>query len=387
MKVLYISHSSEIQGAGKALLNIIDEIIKIGVNVHVVIPRKRGALYEEIKEQNIDYSIQPVVAWVWPNLKTVRDYLLFPYRIIRLIIKSTLFYYSLQKRVKLFQPDIIHTNVGVVHIGHFVAKKLNIPHVWHNREYQDLHFGWKPFPSKRSFFKKLHDLNNHPIEITKGVYNHHKMHLNKNAKVIYDGVFDTSKIPTITFNKKNYFLFVGAIIEGKGTYEAIDAFVNVCKEHPDFELWIAGSGSKAYIDKLKTNISNVGCNEQVKFFGHRNDVYNLMSEATALIVPSRFEGFGFITAEAMFNGCLVVGKDTAGTKEQFDNGLKFAGAEIGIRYNTLDELTSEMQNLCNKGIEGYYDTIVNAQKTVVELYSTQRNADEIYNYYKTILNN
>lgn len=42
----------------------------------------------------------------------------------------------------------------------------------------------------------------------------------------------------------------------------------------------------------------------------------------ALIVPSPFEAFGLITAEAMFNKCLVIGRDTAGTKEQFDNGQK-----------------------------------------------------------------
>lgn len=47
-----------------------------------------------------------------------------------------------------------------------------------------------------------------------------------------------------------------------------------------------------------------------------------MNRATALIVPSPFEAFGLITAEAMFNKCLVIGKDTAGTKEQFDNGQK-----------------------------------------------------------------
>jgi len=47
----------------------------------------------------------------------------------------------------------------------------------------------------------------------------------------------------------------------------------------------------------------------------RDDVYAIMSRATALIVPSHFEGFGRITAEAMFNGCLVAGYNSAGTRE------------------------------------------------------------------------
>ena len=53
-----------------------------------------------------------------------------------------------------------------------------------------------------------------------------------------------------------------------------------------------------------------------------------------LIVPSKCEGFGLVTVEGMLNGSLVVGKDTGGTKEQFDNGKSFCGKEIGLRYNT-----------------------------------------------------
>jgi|LSQX01.2.fsa_nt_gb glycosyltransferase involved in cell wall biosynthesis len=386
MKLLYISHSSEIQGSGRALLNIIQEMIQKGIQVKVIIPKASGEFFEEINKLNIEYSVQPVVSWIWPRLKTFRDYLLFPYRFVRLITKSLFFYNSLSKKVKSYQPDIIHTNVGVVHIGHFVAKKLNIPHVWHNREYQDLDFGWKPFPSKRSFFKKLHDLNNHPIEITKGVYNHHNMELNENATIIYDGVFDGTIVNSIELNKSKYFLFVGSISEGKGTTEAVNAFISISKQFPDYELWIAGGGSKSIIDELKSKIIIAGCSEKVHFLGYRKDIYKLMSKATALIVPSRFEGFGFITAEAMYNGCLVIGKNNAGTKEQFDNGLNLSGEEIGIRYNTTEELISIMQNLCGKGIEAYHKTIELAQKTVIELYSTQKNANEIYNYYKKILN-
>jgi glycosyltransferase involved in cell wall biosynthesis len=38
-----------------------------------------------------------------------------------------------------------------------------------------------------------------------------------------------------------------------------------------------------------------------------------MAHATALIVSSYHEGFGFITVEAMFNGCLVIGNNKGGT--------------------------------------------------------------------------
>ena len=38
MKLLYIQHTSTLSGAGKALLNIIEQMIKKDVEIHVVLP-------------------------------------------------------------------------------------------------------------------------------------------------------------------------------------------------------------------------------------------------------------------------------------------------------------------------------------------------------------
>jgi len=384
MKVLYISHTSEMHGSGKALINIIEVMILRNVEVCIILPKVNGALIEEIKKLNINYFVGPVEAWVWPSLKSKKDYILFLYRVSRLLINSMLFYIKLLFIAKEYRPDIIHTNVGVVHISYYVAKKLNIPHVWHIREYQDLNFGWTPFPSKKSFQKKLLSSNNYPIAITKEVYEHHDLQLNCNARYIYDGVFDAKVVPEIKEHKKNYFLFVGLISEEKGTAEAINAFLSVSSQYTEYELWIAGGGNEKYIEKLKKKIYESDKKSQIRFLGHRTDIYELMSEALALIVSSKNEGFGFITAEAMYNGCLVIGRNTAGTKEQFDNGLNLTGIEIGIRYNSSEELVFVMQNLCNNGISGHLNTLKEAQRTVVALYSSKKNAEEIYNYYSLI---
>lgn len=385
MKILYISHTSEMHGSGKAILNIIEQMIQKDTDVYVILPKAEGTLYNNIKKLKIKYSIEPVAFWIWPRLINTRDYILFIYRIFKLIIKSLLFYIQLIRIVKEYKPNIIHTNVGVVHIGQMVANKMKISHVWHIREYQDLDFGWKTFPSKKQFQKKLLHSNNYPIFITKGVYDHYHLNLNNNAKVIYDGVFDATTIPHIKIQKKRYFLFVGLISVGKGTLEAINAFLSISPKYPEYELWIAGSGNELYIKKLKMDFATSKSSKQIKFLGHRTDVYRLMSDATALIVASKFEGFGFITAEAMFNGCLVIGRNTAGTKEQFDNGLNLTGEEIGIRYNSIEELKSSMQKLCETGIDCYLDKLKKAQQTVIELYSSQKNAEEIYSLYKEIL--
>ena len=64
-----------------------------------------------------------------------------------------------------------------------------------------------------------------------------------------------------------------------------------------------------------------------------------MRQAKAIIIPSHNEGFGRCMPEAMFNGCLCIGHDTGGTKEQMDNGTEATGEDIALRYQTEDQLT------------------------------------------------
>ena len=121
----------------------------------------------------------------------------------------------------------------------------------------------------------------------------------------------------------------------------------------------------------------------IDFLGNRDDIYELMRGAEALVVPSRFEGFGFTTAEAMYNRCLVIGKDTAGTKEQFDNGLKMTGSEIGIRFNNVRELTDSLF-MVQHADGSFEDMKDKAYKVVTRMYTVERYAEQIEKYYETV---
>ena len=126
--------------------------------------------------------------------------------------------------------------------------------------------------------------------------------------------------------------------------------------------------------------------DQVKFLGLCKDILPLYQNAKALIVPSLFEGFGFITAEAMFSGCLVIGNDTAGTKEQFDNGLEMTGEEIALRYTKQEELVQHLIDVTNNPTRHYEPMILRAQQVVAQLYSTEKHAERVYEFYNYILN-
>lgn len=385
IKVLYISHTSEMHGSGRALLHIMQQMRQRGVTIKVVLPVSKGDLHQAVIEHNIPYIVFTLTASLWPKFKSLRDFVLMPYRILQLLYGLNRTKWNLRNLVKQFKPDIIHTNVGVIHASYRVAKQYNVPHVWHIREYQDLDFGWKPFPTKGMFVKFLLDYNNYPVAITKGVFEHHHLEFNTNAQIVYDGVFEIKNRDIQILPKHKYLLFVGLVSEGKGARDVLEAFIAAAADVMDYQLWFAGGGNNQYLEMLKQQATLAGLAVRVKFLGHRNDVFQLMSHATALIVGSRFEGFGFITAEAMYHGCLVIGRNSAGTKEQFDNGYAMFGEEIGLRYHNIAELVKHIESVCNHDFELFRPMITNAYNTVTRLYSAQKNAETLYALYQKIV--
>jgi glycosyltransferase involved in cell wall biosynthesis len=110
-----------------------------------------------------------------------------------------------------------------------------------------------------------------------------------------------------------------------------------------------------------------------------------MQQARAIIIPSRFEGFGLCMPEAMFNGCLAIGRNTGGTKEQLDNGLRLQGSEIALRYDTTNELTHLLCEISQSPIAQYQPMVERAFHTVNQLYTEENNAREIFQFYQSIL--
>ena len=199
--------------------------------------------------------------------------------------------------------------------------------------------------------------------------------------VIYDGVFQKDTKTPIVLEKKKYFLFVGSLQKGKGIYDALSAFDAASEQVPDYEFWIAGND---YVN-IEHEISVRKNSSKIKYLGFRKDIYILMANATALLVPSYYEGFGFITAEAMLNRTIVIGRDVAGTKEQFDNGLESTGKEIGIRINSTDDLTDAIIKVCKTPLPAYQAMIDRAYRVVMDNYTIEKNTQEILKFYEKLL--
>ena len=381
MKVLYIAHSAEMQGAGFALLNILQGMVERNINVYVVVPRE-GRLTVILKDMGIPFLIIPFFNAIYPRFdNTIRSFLLFIPRLFRTLLYNKLAEKRLHVFLKRRHIDIIHSNTGVIHFGAQVASKLSIPHVWHIREYQTVGLNYKILGGLEHLKKELSNSNNHVIAITKGIFDFFHLKENKDI-VIYDGVFKTTDNIRISKQKENYFLFVGDLIRGKGIFSALMAFEEIAKKNPGVEFWIVGNTNADFAKRLEKSPFKF----RIRMFGFCSHVkvYDLMYNAKALLVPSYFEGFGFIVVEAMLNGCIVIGRNEAGVKEQFDNGLKYTGIEIGLRFESQAELISRMQYVCDTSFDNFIPMIKAAQN-VIQKYTVSQNVDQIICFYDSVV--
>ncbi len=380
MKIVYIlSGTGTLGGATKSFINMLNHIVECGNSVLVVTPNKDG-IYTVLTNRGIPTVFLPYYFNAKPE-KRLKSVLANP-------VKRILNRYSasrLKHLCRKFRPDIIHSNTSVNNIGYLVAKWLDLPHVWHIREYGDKDFNMEI----RHLNQRLTERNNYSIAITKDIARHRNVLGTANNRVIYNGIINQQQEIPIG-PKENYFLYAGRIEKAKGIEDCIDAFIAFKTESKkDIQLLIAGNpttdGQHIKSDLIK-RINIAGLTNDVHWLGGRDDINILMSKALATIVPSFFEGFGRVMPEAMSVGCLVIGRDTGGTKEQFDNGVEFTGQEIGLRFKTVDELKNHLTAIAKNGLRHYQPMVQRGFLTVNNLYSIEEYGKHIFEFYKYVLN-
>ena len=378
MKILYVASAPDMGGATIALYNLISAIIE-NHQVVVVFPKRKGELMRlldnlHVKYYNINYDMN-----LWPSYShnPIRYFI----RVAKMCVKNYIAQKKIQAIIEAESPSIVHCNVGPIDVSLNACKHLGIPHVWHIREYQDLDFNMKSFPTMSHFRKRIHSKGNYCISITRDIFNH--WNLRDVDKVIYDGIFIKSQLVPIKEKKKNNILFVGRIEPAKGAFDAIKGFLKIKPKYKDFIMQIAGNISdNDYYQSCKKLVDESLYGDSIQFLGHRSDIYSLMRQSKAIIVSSYCEGFGFITAEAMLNNCFVIGRNTGGTKEQMDICEEIAHTPLAYRFNDVVELAAGIEYAINNDTTKECEI---ARSIVAERYNNIKYASDIVDYYHYVL--
>ena len=384
MRILFLTATLNWVGAAISVLNLLKGLRCRGVDCYVVtssdysIDKGMTDAFEKIGVQWTS------IHFYWDisdpqgprGLRGLAGRILHPFRRlewkrVRESAKS-----KLEEIIRNYHPDIVHTTVGEIGIGYEVCQKLGIKHVWHLREYQDKDFGWHIYPTKDDFCQRLKK-SDAVITITDGIRSYFHLSDCPHAITIYNGVYDHDDV-CFYLPKEKYFLSASRIVEAKGIMDVVKAFSSFHHSYPEYKLLLAGMGDESYINAIKATPEFLSCSNDIAFLGHRGDIRSLMQRATALLVGSYNEGFGRMTAEAMFCGCIAIGRNAAGTKEIIEK-------TDGFLFDNIKEMTDEMKQVVCMSQNEYRQIAIHAQRLAVNLFSNERYVNSVLELYQKIL--
>ncbi len=387
MRILSVCPNSEAGGSSKSLISLAQELKRKGHEISVVVPRN-GYLVDILRNNHIDVYLNKYIVFnVWPTVSSIKDLIFWIPKLLRLILYFIPGILKINRISKKVNPDIIHSNSSIITCAYFSAKFQKITHVWHIREYVDKDFGAIFFPNKRLRIKMLKDTPS--ISITKEINNLYS--LQTTGVTIYNGIYSVHDIKTINSQlfdgNKQFYLYVGKVAKYKGVTDLIKAYCKYYKRGGKKKLILCGSYDENYNKSLVQiiNLHNVPEN-QVIFKKQVIDVTKYMNSACALIVPSFYEAFGRVSAEAMFNKCLIVVSNNGGLKEQLDIGLEFTHNEIGYRFDNISDLCEIMLNIdCTIADNEINKKIQSAYRTAMHYWRIESYANSCIEYFNAII--
>jgi glycosyltransferase involved in cell wall biosynthesis len=369
--ILFIAHDSSPFGANQSLINMILSIKDDKISCTVVFP-DRGLICKQFDELGIEYHIVRFKTELCDSTGGIKNFVLNKLRYFYKSIINAFALIELDGLVRLYDINIVHSNSSVIAIGEKLAMSCKLRHIWHLREYIDLDHNLGVIGGIENYKEKIQN-SDKIICISKGIAKH--FGVQDSALVLYNAVRKMGSCSSQK-NKSNYFFFCGSLVKSKGIEEAIESFSHVCKFNNNLKLLIAGSGEFEYEAYLKKKVNELNLQNNVEFLGFRQDIDELMSNALAFLMCSKYEALGRVTIEAMLNYCLVIGFNNAGTAEIVDNG------KTGLLYKNSNVLVNLMEFSITGGVK--LDVIrENAYKYACNNFLEEHFGKKLINYYNS----
>ena len=110
--------------------------------------------------------------------------------------------------------------------------------------------------------------------------------------------------------------FIGAFENRKGIVDFAEAWKLVARQVPDAHAVIAGAGGRE--QEFRASLADA---PRVHWLGFRRDTPNVMRALDVFVLPSHFEGFGLVLAEAMAAGAAAAAYAVSNIPELVQDGV------------------------------------------------------------------
>ena len=313
--ILFIHQSAELYGSDKTLLLLIKHLDKTKYQAIVILPNE-GELKIELEKEKIKVFITPVLK-LYRKMFTPKNIFLFV-KNIKITFKE------LDVLNKEYKFDLVYSNTLAVLLGIFYARKRNIKHLWHVHEIIE-----KPVVFS-TVFRKLLKLKSNTLVVYNSIATQDFWRINKNSKVIWNGLEIPQTIPNIEINQIRQTIFsandskiiialVGRISSWKGQQLLLRSFFSLAKDNKNILLTFVGSpppNQELFLNELRNSISDFKIENQVIIVPFYQEISKIWQSIDIAVVPSiEPEPFGLVAAEAMLAKKPVIAANHGGLKE------------------------------------------------------------------------
>lgn len=332
MRLMFVSHSSELFGAEQSLLEIVREARHRGHEVMVLLP-KAGPLASLMREAGAEVAFCPTYAWMGTWHRT-------PLGVVRLL-QARLAVRQHQQLQRKYKPDYVVSNSSVIPSPAWAAKATRIPHVWIVRESLQSNATLKSALPKSRIAGQIGRLSVQVFVVSEfvesqvrslgGIQTDREVcHIRPRPNL--SAGRSTAWAPNErTYNQRLHLLIAGAVTKEKGQIVAVRAVGIAATMGIAVTLSIVGSGRKAAIDGVLREIRRASLEDLVHLHGWSTSMRDFYDTADCLIMASRNEAYGRTTAEALMTGLPVIGFALGGTTEILRSGGGILVNDISAR--------------------------------------------------------
>lgn len=381
LKVLFITHYPDMYGANRSMLQLILDLKEYYGIIPIVLLPRGGEITTLLDKYQISYYIFPFHLWCYI---TSSSGLRFSLSLIRKRFVNVLTIFRVLCIVKKEKIDVVHSNSSVINIGAYIHWLARVPHFWHFREFGKIDYDLEYIYPKSIVSWFYNQGATKCIAISKSIQHFYSKFVHQEKiEMIYNGIKVKSLVPAILkSNSCVDFCMVGLLSPQKNQLLVLKAahylFSNgVTNFHVSF---VGNSMENGYDEHLKTFV-DVNCmSDYVSFYGYNSDIGIVLSKMDVGVIASLKEAFGRVTIEYMMYGLPVIASDSGANSELIDDNI------TGVLFNNNDyvSLAHVMEYMINNR-ERRLEMGRLAQKKAVEHFSSEKNAQLVYQLYRTYI--
>ena len=293
--ILFFNTNKSWGGGEKWHLEMAKAFVNKGYVVHVF-AHKSGELLKRSQQENI-----PVTAVIVGKLSFAN-----PAKI-----------YSLTQQIKKVNPGTIILNLpSDMKAGGLAAKKAGVSRIFYRR---GTALPVKPHWINRYFFQHILTGVIANSQKTKELINKNNSLIpNDKIHVVYNGIEYIPDLPAK--NTSDTFIIgnAGRLVAQKGQDYLIELGKLLSADIEDFQIQIAGDGPLK--NQLQTSIKQHNLSGKVTLTGFQANLSVFYQSIDVFVLPSRWEGFGYVMAEAMLYQVPVVAFDISSNPEIIQDG-------------------------------------------------------------------